>query len=78
MRRSGNCEENKRIIMDLDVVVKSHNCPYIVQCIGTFITSVSRRLNYLRMLLVNLWKIIGDLRLIKTFKHAINNKFEIS
>jgi len=27
--------------MDLDVVVKSHNCPYIVQCIGTFITSVS-------------------------------------
>ena len=41
MRRSGNCEENKRIIMDLDVVIKSHNCPYIVQCIGTFITTVS-------------------------------------
>ncbi|ESO86392.1 hypothetical protein LOTGIDRAFT_220713 [Lottia gigantea] len=39
MRRSGNQEENKRIIMDLDVVLKSHDCPYIVQCIGTFITN---------------------------------------
>ncbi|XP_050417278.1 dual specificity mitogen-activated protein kinase kinase 7 [Patella vulgata] len=39
MRRSGNREENKRIIMDLDVVLKSHDCPYIVQCIGTFITN---------------------------------------
>ncbi|XP_067661825.1 dual specificity mitogen-activated protein kinase kinase 7-like isoform X1 [Haliotis asinina] len=39
MRRSGNKEENKRIIMDLDVVLKSHDCPYIVQCLGTFITS---------------------------------------
>ena len=40
MRRSGNDEDNKRIIMDLDVVVKSHNCPYIIQCIGTFIFTV--------------------------------------
>ena len=40
MRRSGNREENKRIIMDLDVVLKSHDCPYIVQCIGCFITQV--------------------------------------
>ncbi|ELT92369.1 hypothetical protein CAPTEDRAFT_151233 [Capitella teleta] len=39
MRRTGNKEENKRIIMDMDVVLKSHNCQYIVQCIGTFITS---------------------------------------
>ncbi|CAL1533566.1 unnamed protein product [Lymnaea stagnalis] len=38
MRRSGNKEENKRIIMDLDVVIKSHDCPFIVQCVGTFIT----------------------------------------
>ena len=38
MRRSGNPEENKRIIMDLDVVLKSHDCPYIVQCLGCFIT----------------------------------------
>lgn len=42
MRRSGNKEENKRILMDLDVVLKSHDCPYIVQCFGTFITNVSR------------------------------------
>ena len=40
MRRSGNREENKRIIMDLDVVLKSHDCPYIVKCYGTFITRV--------------------------------------
>uniref|UniRef100_A0A669Q8C3 Dual specificity mitogen-activated protein kinase kinase 7 n=1 Tax=Phasianus colchicus TaxID=9054 RepID=A0A669Q8C3_PHACC len=39
MRRSGNREENKRILMDLDVVLKSHDCPYIVQCFGTFITN---------------------------------------
>ncbi|GAB6021983.1 Dual specificity mitogen-activated protein kinase kinase 7, variant 2 [Chamberlinius hualienensis] len=38
MRRSGNREENKRIIMDLDVVLKSHDCPYIVRCLGCFIT----------------------------------------
>ncbi|XP_063232158.1 dual specificity mitogen-activated protein kinase kinase 7-like [Bacillus rossius redtenbacheri] len=38
MRRSGNDEENKRIIMDLDVVLKSHDCPFIVQCLGCFIT----------------------------------------
>ncbi|XP_010209824.1 PREDICTED: dual specificity mitogen-activated protein kinase kinase 7 [Tinamus guttatus] len=35
----GNKEENKRILMDLDVVLKSHDCPYIVQCFGTFITN---------------------------------------
>jgi len=38
MRRSGNKEENKRIIMDIEVVLKSHDCPYIVQCLGCFIT----------------------------------------
>ncbi|EAT45352.1 AAEL003359-PA, partial [Aedes aegypti] len=38
MRRTGNDEENKRIIMDLDVVLKSENCRYIVKCLGCFIT----------------------------------------
>lgn len=38
MRRSGNKEENKRIIMDIEVVLKSHDCPFIVQCVGCFIT----------------------------------------
>lgn len=38
MRRTGNSEENKRIIMDIDVVLKSHDCPYIVHCLGCFIT----------------------------------------
>lgn len=41
MRRSSNDEDNKRIIMDLDVVIKSHSCPYIIQCIGTFIFTVT-------------------------------------
>ncbi|CAG7836292.1 unnamed protein product [Allacma fusca] len=36
MRRSK--DENKRIIMDLQVVLKSHDCPYIVNCLGCFIT----------------------------------------
>ncbi|XP_033095994.1 dual specificity mitogen-activated protein kinase kinase 7-like [Anneissia japonica] len=39
MRRSANKEENKRILMDLDVVLKSHDCPYIVQCLGAIVTS---------------------------------------
>jgi len=38
MRRSGNKDENKRIIMDLEVVLQSHDCPYIVRCLGCFIT----------------------------------------
>ncbi|XP_022104846.1 dual specificity mitogen-activated protein kinase kinase 7-like isoform X2 [Acanthaster planci] len=38
MRRSGNKEENKRILMDLEVVLKSHNCPFIVQCLGALVS----------------------------------------
>jgi mitogen-activated protein kinase kinase 7 len=38
MRRTGNDEETKRITMDLEVVLKSHDCPFIVQCLGCFIT----------------------------------------
>ncbi|XP_059056541.1 dual specificity mitogen-activated protein kinase kinase hemipterous-like [Achroia grisella] len=38
MRRSGNSEDTKRILMDLDVVVRSHDCPYIVRCLGCFVT----------------------------------------
>lgn len=40
MRRTGSSEENKRIIMDLETVLKSHSCPYIVHCYGIFITEV--------------------------------------
>jgi len=49
MRRSGNDEDNKRIIMDLDVVIKSHSCPYIIQCIGTFIFTVETSCSLLVM-----------------------------
>ncbi|TRY75876.1 hypothetical protein TCAL_09945 [Tigriopus californicus] len=38
MRRTGNSDENKRIIMDLDVVLKSNDCEQIVLCLGCFIT----------------------------------------
>ncbi len=38
MRRTGNSDENKRIIMDLDVVLKSHDCAHIVLCLGCFVT----------------------------------------
>lgn len=40
MRRTGNKEELKRVVMDLDVVLKSHDCPYIVKCYGCFINEV--------------------------------------
>jgi hypothetical protein len=40
MHRSASDEENKRIIMDLDVLVKSYNFPYIVRCLGYFIREV--------------------------------------
>ena len=38
MRKTGNTDENKRIIMDLDVVLKSHDCEHIVLCLGCFVT----------------------------------------
>jgi mitogen-activated protein kinase kinase 7 len=37
MRRTGNHDELKRIVMDLDVVLESNDCPYIVTCLGCFI-----------------------------------------
>jgi len=40
MHRTASDEENKRIIMDLDVIIKSYNFPYIVRCLGYFINSV--------------------------------------
>lgn len=38
MRRSGNREENKRITMDLEVVLRCQDCPHIVQCLGYLMT----------------------------------------
>lgn len=38
MNISGVLEENKRIIMDLDVVSKSNGCDQIVKCFGYFIS----------------------------------------
>ncbi len=40
MHRSASEEENKRITMDLDVLVKSFDFPYIVRCLGYFIREV--------------------------------------
>ncbi|UJR27524.1 hypothetical protein I4U23_008808 [Adineta vaga] len=37
MSRTASDEDNKRIIMDLDVLVKSYNFPHIVRCLGYFI-----------------------------------------
>lgn len=37
MRRSGDDEESKRIIMDLDVLLKCYDCEHIVQCYGYLI-----------------------------------------
>ena len=42
MARTGIQEENKRILMDLEVVQKSHDCPHIVTCYGTFVTEVCK------------------------------------
>ena len=39
MRRTGNSDETKRIVMDMDVVLKSHDCKEIVVCLGCFITA---------------------------------------
>ena len=38
MRISGIAEENRRIIMDLDVVLKCSNCAEIVKCLGYLIS----------------------------------------
>lgn len=34
-------EENKRVLMDLEVVLAAHDCPHIVRCYGCFITDVN-------------------------------------
>jgi len=38
MRRTDNEIESKRIFMDLDVIRKCNDCPYIVQCYGYIMT----------------------------------------
>ncbi|KAH7727928.1 CBN-MEK-1 protein [Aphelenchoides avenae] len=38
MKRTNNQEETKRIFMDLEVIRKSNDCPYIVKCYGFIIT----------------------------------------
>lgn len=40
--RIQNEEEKKRVLMDLQVVMKSHDCPYIVKCFGLLIAEVDR------------------------------------
>ena len=40
MPRTNVLEENKRIMMDLEVVTKTHDCPHIVRCFGYFISQV--------------------------------------
>ncbi|CAF1640744.1 unnamed protein product, partial [Didymodactylos carnosus] len=39
MHRTSSDEENKRIIMDVDVITKSYDCPYIIRCLGYFINT---------------------------------------
>ncbi|VDM96404.1 unnamed protein product [Thelazia callipaeda] len=38
MAMTSVAEENKRVLMDLEVVLRSHDCPHIVRCYGCFIT----------------------------------------
>eukprot|EP00794_Sanderia_malayensis_P016242 gene16242-17881_t len=38
MGKSSVVEEQKRILMDLDVVMKCNDCPYIVTCYGAFMS----------------------------------------
>jgi mitogen-activated protein kinase kinase 7 len=40
MRISGVPEENKRILMDLNVVLKCRDCDKIVRCLGYFICDI--------------------------------------
>jgi hypothetical protein len=45
MSRTASDEDNKRIIMDLDVLVKSFDFPHIVRCLGYFIQPVTQKNN---------------------------------
>ena len=40
MGRTPIMEEQKRILMDLDVITSTNDCAYIVQCFGLFISQV--------------------------------------
>uniref|UniRef100_A0A915BR55 mitogen-activated protein kinase kinase n=4 Tax=Parascaris univalens TaxID=6257 RepID=A0A915BR55_PARUN len=38
MAMTSVAEERRRVVMDLDVVLRSHDCPHIVRCYGCFIS----------------------------------------
>ena len=70
MRRTGNSEETKRIVMDMDVVLKSHDCKEIVVCLGCFITASDV------WICMELMATCFDklLKLLKTPNHAVPEK----
>ncbi|MFH4976553.1 hypothetical protein AB6A40_003262 [Gnathostoma spinigerum] len=37
MPATGDAESNKRMVMDMDVIMRSHSCPHIVRCYGCFV-----------------------------------------
>uniref|UniRef100_A0A914ZFN6 mitogen-activated protein kinase kinase n=2 Tax=Ascarididae TaxID=6250 RepID=A0A914ZFN6_PARUN len=41
---TGNAESNKRTVMDMDVIMRSHNCPHIVRCYGCFVSDSEVRI----------------------------------
>lgn len=41
---TGNAESNKRTVMDMDVIMRSHTCPHIVRCYGCFVFDAEVRI----------------------------------
>lgn len=41
---TGNAESNKRTVMDMDVIMRSHACPHIVRCYGCFVSDSEVRI----------------------------------
>lgn len=48
MSRTTSVEENKRIIMDLDVISRSADSPFIVRCFGYFVRTVRSMMEWKR------------------------------
>ena len=75
MRRSGDDEESKRIIMDLDVLLKCHDCDNIVQCYGYLIKDAEVWI-FMELMVTCLDKLLRKLK--KPFPEKICGKVAVA
>lgn len=70
-------KEQKELLMDLDVVMRSNDCPFIVQFYGALFKEVINNLLAKKFLLLSedLWE--KNSLILKRIKYIVNDKFRI-